>query len=51
MGVPFMGAESMILLGFTEGDLPARSALRKIGRLIRTFEEGAPPAAQEEKAP
>jgi len=40
MGVPFMGAESMILLGFTEGDLPARSALRKIGAVIRLFEEG-----------
>ena len=51
MGVPFMGAESMILLGFTEGDLPARSALRKIGRLIRTFEEGAVPIARQEEAP
>ena len=39
MGIPFMGAESMILLGFTEEDLPARSALRKIGALIRSVEE------------
>jgi AcrR family transcriptional regulator len=39
MGLPFMGAEGAILLGFTEDELPARSALRKIGALIRTFEE------------
>jgi AcrR family transcriptional regulator len=40
MGVPFMGAETMILLGFPESGLPVRSALRKIGRLIRRLEEG-----------
>ncbi|HEY7971141.1 MAG TPA: TetR/AcrR family transcriptional regulator [Candidatus Limnocylindrales bacterium] len=40
MGLPFMGAEAMILLGFDESGLPARSALRKIGALIRSFEEG-----------
>jgi AcrR family transcriptional regulator len=39
MGLPFLGAESMILLGFDEADLPARSALRKIGALIRELEE------------
>ena len=39
MGLPFMGAESMILLGFREEELPTRSALRKIGALIRSFEE------------
>jgi AcrR family transcriptional regulator len=39
MGMPFMGAEAMILLGFSEAQLPARSALRKIGALIRSFEE------------
>ena len=39
MGLPFMGAEAMILLGFTEEELPARSALRKIGALIRSFED------------
>jgi AcrR family transcriptional regulator len=39
MGLPFIGAESMILLGFTEDVLPARSALRKIGDLIRLVEE------------
>jgi AcrR family transcriptional regulator len=41
MGLPFMGAESAILLGFTEQELPARSALRKIGALIRSFEEAS----------
>jgi len=49
MGVPFMGAESMILLGFTEGDLPARSGLRKIGAVIRLFEEGTFSMQQEDE--
>jgi AcrR family transcriptional regulator len=40
MGLPFLGAESAILLGFTEAELPARSALRKIGHLIRSVEGG-----------
>ena len=35
MGLPFLGAESAILLGFTEAELPARSALRKVGVVIR----------------
>jgi AcrR family transcriptional regulator len=39
MGIPFMGAESMILLGFDEATLPIRSALRRIGDVIRTLEE------------
>lgn len=41
MGLPFMGAESMILLGFDEASLPVRSALRQIGTVIRTLEERA----------
>ena len=39
MGLPFMGAESAILLGFSDEVVPARSALRKVGRLIRVMEE------------
>ena len=39
MGIPFMGAEEMIVLGFGEPDLPARSALRKVGAIIRAYEE------------
>ena len=35
MGLPFMGAEAAILLGMDEREFPARSALRKIGALIR----------------
>jgi AcrR family transcriptional regulator len=38
MGLPFIGAEAMILLGFSDSELPARSALRKIGDLIRRLE-------------
>ena len=33
----FMGAESLILLGFSEEELPMRSGLRKIGVLLREF--------------
>jgi AcrR family transcriptional regulator len=39
MGLPFTGAESAILLGMPEDVLPARSALRKLGRVIRALEE------------
>jgi hypothetical protein len=35
MGLPFLGAESAILLGIPESDLPTRSALRKVGLLLR----------------
>ncbi len=38
-GAPFLGVEALLLLGFEEKDLPARSALRKIGSVIRTLEE------------
>jgi AcrR family transcriptional regulator len=40
MGTPFLGAEELILLGVSEAELPMRSALRKIGRLLKGFEEG-----------
>ena len=39
-GNVFLGAEAMILLGFTEQDMPARSALRKVGELLRALEPG-----------
>lgn len=35
----FLGVESMILLGFTEEDMPMRSALRSVGEMIRRFED------------
>lgn len=35
----FVGVESTILLGVTEAEVPARSALRKMGELIRAAEE------------
>ena len=40
MGLPFVGAEPMLLLGFEDDALPARTALRKVGAVIRLFEEG-----------
>lgn len=39
-GASFLGVESLILLGFDDDDMPMRSALRKIGQLIRTMETG-----------
>jgi AcrR family transcriptional regulator len=39
MSLPFLGAEEAILLGFEEDTLPARSALRKLGTIIRAIEE------------
>jgi AcrR family transcriptional regulator len=35
MGMPFLGAEEVILLGVPESTLPIRSALRKVGVLLR----------------
>jgi AcrR family transcriptional regulator len=35
MAMPFLGAEEMILLGVTEAELPIKSALRKVGAILR----------------
>lgn len=42
MGTPFLGAEELILLGVTEEALPLRSALRKVGGILRHIAETAP---------
>ncbi|HSJ36553.1 MAG TPA: helix-turn-helix domain-containing protein [Acidimicrobiia bacterium] len=39
-GAPFLGIEALMLLGFTENQIPMRSALRKTALLIRSIEEG-----------
>lgn len=38
-GSPFLGVETMLLLGFEESEMPARSALRKVGDLLRRLED------------
>lgn len=38
-GDAFIGAESLLLLGMSDEDVPHRSALRRIGELIRIAEE------------
>jgi len=38
MGLPFMGAEAALLLGVDEERLPIRSALRKVGLILRHVE-------------
>jgi AcrR family transcriptional regulator len=40
VGVGFLGAESLLLLGFDRNALPIRSALRRFSAVIREFEEG-----------
>jgi AcrR family transcriptional regulator len=42
-GLPFLGAEAVILLGLDESKIAARSALRKIGELLRALEEPPKP--------
>lgn len=37
-GAAFLGGEELILLGFSERDLPVRGALRKVGGAIRALE-------------
>jgi AcrR family transcriptional regulator len=37
----FLGSEAVLLLGFDRRVMPVRSALRRIGLVIRTLEEGA----------
>ena len=37
-GAPFLGVETMLVLGFDESEVPTRSALRKIGELLRRLE-------------
>jgi AcrR family transcriptional regulator len=46
MGLPFLGTESVILLGIPESDLPARSALRKVGLLLQQIGTPAADAAR-----
>jgi AcrR family transcriptional regulator len=41
MSTPFLGAEELILLGVTETTLPIRSALRKVGLILRQIAEPA----------
>ncbi|HXZ66080.1 MAG TPA: TetR/AcrR family transcriptional regulator [Streptosporangiaceae bacterium] len=38
-GLPFLGAEAVILLGLDESKIASRQALRKIGELLRMLEE------------
>ncbi|MEO7555565.1 MAG: TetR family transcriptional regulator [Acidimicrobiales bacterium] len=39
IGTSFIGAEALLLLGFDRQRLPMRSALRRVGQLIRELEE------------
>jgi AcrR family transcriptional regulator len=41
-GHVFIGAEALILLGVAEEEMPSRSALRKVGELLRVLEDEPP---------
>jgi AcrR family transcriptional regulator len=41
IGTAFIGSESLLLLGFDRDVLPIRSALRRVGVLIRQLEQGS----------
>lgn len=41
IGCAFIGAESLLLLGFDRHQIPVRSSLRRVGQLIRDAEEAA----------
>jgi len=43
IGTTFVGSEALLLLGFDRQVLPIRSALRRIGLVIRQREEASPP--------
>jgi AcrR family transcriptional regulator len=45
-GLPFLGAETVILLGLDESKVAARSGLRKIGELLRALDERPEPGRQ-----
>lgn len=36
---PFLGVEALILLGFEEAELPMRTALRKVGEVLRDLDQ------------
>jgi AcrR family transcriptional regulator len=42
-GMPFLGAEVLILLGINDSQVASRSALRKVGELLRTLDEPPKP--------
>ena len=43
VGLPFLGAEAVILLGLDDSKIAGRPALRKIGELLRSLEERPEP--------
>jgi AcrR family transcriptional regulator len=49
MATPFLGAEELILLGVTETTLPVRSALRKVGVILRQISERDPESRGRER--
>ena len=48
IGAAFIGSEALLLLGFDRDVLPIRSALRRIGMLIRQLEEGTQPPRKDQ---
>jgi AcrR family transcriptional regulator len=51
VGNAFIGSEALLLLGFERPVMPIRSALRRIGVLIREREEAADPSGGQQAPP
>ena len=43
IGNLFIGSEALLLLGFDRQTIPIRSSLRRVGQLLRSWEEGQEP--------
>ena len=50
VGTAFLGSEALLLLGFERPVMPIRSALRRVGVLIRELEEGSARAPEADDA-
>jgi AcrR family transcriptional regulator len=50
VGTAFIGSEALLLLGFERPVMPIRSALRRVGVLIRELEEGSARAPEAKDA-
>jgi hypothetical protein len=43
IGNVFIGSEALLLLGFDRQTIPIRSSIRRVGQLLRSWEEGHEP--------
>jgi len=51
VGCTFIGSEALLLLGFDRQLMPIRSALRRVGVMLRQLEEGTPERTGDARLP